>query len=423
MCDVYYNCEFCLAAPGSASHGSGLYSIGSVPTERFSSSSCGLRSLDNEVWDIYGREPLSSSHHLLKDPDTITMQDAERSPGTLRFRGWVYQERMLAPRTIQFLEQELSWDCRRETACECGMMGHDVGFEASMGEKKIKFVSELQSVLPERHASRWREVVSSYTSLYLTKESDRLPAIAGVTRTFEQTRKPRSTCHAGIWSDTAAHDLSWRVFDLHSQRKIWSKERCKTRILGVPTWSWASVYASVDYYAGVDYYTKHFEPLCRVLEMGPPGLLSSLGTNQAHAQSQDLIIHGQLLPAAIVHCQDVHLEDVVGAEKNVRYTYALRFNGDKKTWRFHEDDDLRLPGADHVPHDTAVLCLALGKYQIHRTTLTHVAAQYSEQFDRYDSLVLQVVDACENKYRRIGLLNSSRVMWLQPTNTRTIYIC
>ena len=421
MCDVYQNCEFCLAAPGSASPGSGLYSVDSVPTERFCVSSNDIHGSNSKSWDVYGREPLSVSHNLLKDPDTVEMHDPERNPKTLRFRGWVFQERMLAPRTIQFLKHELSWDCRKETACECGMMSQDVGFEGSMGQKKIKFFHELQTIPSGRHATRWREVVSSYTSLYLTQESDRLPAIAGVTRMFEKARGSGSTCHAGVWSDTAAQDLSWRVLDRHLQKKLWTKERLQTRIPGQPTWSWASVYAAVNYFAGVGYQKASFDPLCEVIEMGPSGLIPKLDANQTNPQSQDLVIQGQLLPAELCSDRESYLEDSRDAKAEVRYSYALRFRGERGKWPFHEDDDL-----NHIPGDTTVFCLALGKYWLDRITLTRVmlTGQCADKFDRYDCLVLLPVgDASKNTYRRIGMIDISRQMWPRDINQSTVRIC
>lgn len=433
MCDVYYNCEFCLAAPGSASHSSGLYSVNSVPTEGFTGSSFDLHNSNVPFWNIYGREPLYSSHRVLQDPDSITMHHRERNPFTLRFRGWVYQERMLAPRTIQFLDRELSWDCRMDTQCECGMMRHEVGV-ATMGHKKISFVSELQGASAEVYAARWRRIVSSYTSLYLTKEEDRLPAIAGVTRMFEQIRGVESRCHAGIWSDTAVHDLCWLVWDLDDQRKTWAEERSHARIRGAPTWSWASVNAYVGYFSTLGSYNHVFQPLCEVLDIEEPVVVQSLeeeddddddNDNGIHDQAQILTIRGYLLPASLVYQEDIYLEDTKEAQECVSHTYALRFKGKNKTRRFDEDDILRLPGNRHVPNGASVFCLVLGRDQLDVSILEAFPAldRSPDQSDSYHSMVLTVVDASENKYRRIGLISSMKEWLPEFTQEQIVRVC
>jgi hypothetical protein len=39
-------------------------------------------------------------------------------------RGWVYQERLLCPRVVHFIQTEIRWECRALKRCECRASDH-----------------------------------------------------------------------------------------------------------------------------------------------------------------------------------------------------------------------------------------------------------------------------------------------------------
>ena len=79
----------------------------------------------------------------------------------------------------------------------------------------------------------WYSIVQKYSGLAITRESDRLPALAGIATIF--SAKLESLYLAGIWQDDLTAFLSWSQSPLHtaSGRSL--------RIPSLPTWSWASL--------------------------------------------------------------------------------------------------------------------------------------------------------------------------------------
>jgi hypothetical protein len=86
----------------------------------------------------------------------------------------------------------------------------------------------------EHLADRWREAVTEYSDLKLTRKSDRLPAISGLAEIMGQLR-PQSGYLAGLWRDTLFADLCWKV-----------RKPQAARSRG-PSWSWSSLEGGVSY--------------------------------------------------------------------------------------------------------------------------------------------------------------------------------
>lgn len=86
----------------------------------------------------------------------------------------------------------------------------------------------------EHLADRWREAVTEYAGLKLTRKSDRLPAISGLAEIMGQFR-PQSGYLAGLWRDTLFADLCWKV-----------RKPQAARSRG-PSWSWSSLEGGVSY--------------------------------------------------------------------------------------------------------------------------------------------------------------------------------
>ena len=356
MSKIYQNCVICLASPGSESHSSGLYSNHSVDIEGFSSNDVTTANhfgSGGQTWDVFACEPLD--HYTLEDPSEIPTEN--HRPYTLKFRGWVYQERMLAPRFLHFLDKELAWDCRTESMCECGAQR----WRSSMGYKKLAFSSELQSA-SRGVASVWRGIVESYTKLYLSYEKDRLSAVAGIAQVFQKQRAPGSEYFAGVWSDSAVQDLLWEVWD----ERLGPKQ---ARSEAVPSWSWASV----SVWVGYPTFHDEFEELCTILDMGKSGFLPA-----KTIEEQILIAHGFLLPATLEYQEEEE-------GRNSR-PYTLRLLDSQEVMPFIEDDSVHLPGDHHVDSGATVYYLVMGK----------------DPRDFYYSIILKAVSPSENKYKRIG---------------------
>lgn len=196
----------------------------------------------------------------------------------LSTRGWVFQERLLSPRTLHFSKHEMAWECRSTSECECSAN--------SVRSKQTASILKGFLVEPDRFHSIWREnIVPSYTSLDLTFKSDRLLAISGLVTAIGQFR--RGTYVAGLWKDSE-EDLLWYVSD--------TEAAAKTSAENVPTWSWAAVDGKVAFIAIKDYarFRKHVSLQLRNVVENPP----QYGTP---AYRPSLLVTGLLVTVYISH--------------------------------------------------------------------------------------------------------------------------
>ncbi|KAI0203400.1 heterokaryon incompatibility protein-domain-containing protein [Astrocystis sublimbata] len=142
-------------------------------------------------------------------------------------RGWVYQERVLSKRILHFTSQEVIWECLGKPQCECGWLDY----------RDLCHQSDILD-LP------WIEIVTQYSRMHLTEKTDRLPAIAGIAKSYADLHS--RTYLAGLWEETLAGDLLWLAGDQLRLSQMpgptYTPESLgpRDRPLVAPTWSWAS---------------------------------------------------------------------------------------------------------------------------------------------------------------------------------------
>lgn len=78
----------------------------------------------------------------------------------------------------------------------------------------------------------WGDLVSIYANCALTNESDRLIAMSGIAKTFQDATK--DTYLAGLWKKFIHSDLTWKA-DAGDGAEVLRSDSY------APTWSWASV--------------------------------------------------------------------------------------------------------------------------------------------------------------------------------------
>ncbi|KAM0599306.1 hypothetical protein ACHAP1_002947 [Verticillium nonalfalfae] len=111
-----------------------------------------------------------------KETEYSWADEPEAPRSILSTRGWVFQERILSPRTLHFSEFEMAWECRSICTCECSATSH----------RPYVYESLLKGLLvndddQEYFRDLWRvEVVQEYSRLALTFPQDRLIALAGL---------------------------------------------------------------------------------------------------------------------------------------------------------------------------------------------------------------------------------------------------
>jgi hypothetical protein len=191
---------------------------------------------DGSSYTIYSRIPFDF-HPADKSDSKLN-----RGGYPLMTRAWVYQERLLAPRVLYFGE-ELSWECREASTCECS--------EASHGIKHNHSLSLLPGSSTGKLHLQWQRMVEEFTWLQLSHEEDRLPAFSGLAQQYQHRLK--SAYLAGLWQGNLSADLMWFAYPESGSeaQRYYTKKPKKWR---APSWSWASVEGPIlfskDYHIG-----------------------------------------------------------------------------------------------------------------------------------------------------------------------------
>ncbi|TVY22392.1 hypothetical protein LHYA1_G008428 [Lachnellula hyalina] len=289
MADIYQNSFLTLAATASSNGMGGCFSDAKTdaPSEH---ELTGLQShigLDR----IVVRTKLQ---HWTWPPSKVSMK-----LHPLLQRGWAFQERILSPRVLHFCKDELVWECREESVCECGSLPalsetkkqsylprNETALRRAFGRKtwrrafgKIKItmfrrnkispkqrgLSRIAALLPRKHhshnrivyqeeasnvtnpekldaAENWHRVIEQYSSLSLTKQTDRLPALSGLAI---RSSPVLGEYLAGLWKHSFISDLLWRINKLEH-------DIVRPTEYIAPSWSWASVAGPVSFWPEPD---------------------------------------------------------------------------------------------------------------------------------------------------------------------------
>ncbi|RTE83590.1 hypothetical protein BHE90_001850 [Fusarium euwallaceae] len=183
-------------------------------------------------------------NYLLWDESAL-QHDFESA--TLTQRGWVFQERLLAPRILQFGKIQVYWGCSELFATEAWPQG----VRLAAGEP-LRFGTDLDALdktacmeippiskwhqgsvnlLSQEPVAVWECLVVQYSKTELTYGEDKLVALSGVAKLFQQTFKDRYL--AGMWWSTFPRLLCWR--------RGWEKGATVRPDYRAPSWSWASI--------------------------------------------------------------------------------------------------------------------------------------------------------------------------------------
>lgn len=214
MASVYSNARLTLAAASARDSRDGLFSSAPAPEKR----RVDTRGIDVGDRELYVRQVLP---HFASDK--FGWVESANLP--LLGRGCVLQERLLSRRILYFSERELFWECMESIWCECGGIRSDETRKAPV-MKKSEF------------GASWHRIIEAYTSLNLTKQSDKLPALSGIASQFH-ILLGKHTYLGGIWNNDLPDGLQWSV--------------CEDEILvartklHAPTWSWSAVPNRVEF--------------------------------------------------------------------------------------------------------------------------------------------------------------------------------
>jgi hypothetical protein len=181
-------------------------------------------------YDCYSQDSLPNSpekgHMLISEQKTSWDKLAQAS---LNRRAWVMQERALSRRILDYAEDQLYWECQKETCSE--------NKQISDGKTLHTIIQPLDFFHkePQLH-SNWYGLLSEYTNTALTREENRLPALAGIARFIERVTGDRSV--AGLWKS----DLHFGLLSISVDSDMKNPKTVRA-----PSWSWASCEGPIMY--------------------------------------------------------------------------------------------------------------------------------------------------------------------------------
>ncbi|EFQ28241.1 heterokaryon incompatibility protein, partial [Colletotrichum graminicola M1.001] len=221
----------------------------------------------------WGSDDLSNHFYLIDAPSDKPYEHSQ-----LYSRAWVFQEFLLARRTVDCGREQLFWRCDELMASEenpVGLAGdfspypyhyefshparevlkkqaHNASLKLMVGKMKLWEAeyqhwtrgfgedSKYQIYMYSREGSPsvfWARLVDQYSSMSITKEEDRLTAIAGVADAF---RPFLGEYYAGMWKNLLPLYLVWKIKS--ESGSCWEPSPCKRpSSKRGPTWSWISL--------------------------------------------------------------------------------------------------------------------------------------------------------------------------------------
>ena len=330
MIKYYGQCYVCIAATNVSGPDSGL-----EIAERPSAIRASGVDQDDIPYSLlaYPRDLVSSIPHFSR-ADKATVQN--NFP--LMSRGWVLQERWLAPRTLHFCGKEVVFECTEGLKCECGHANDT--FLLRGDEGRLMSIENMRDgvVLRRKREDqlRWTEFVSAYTTLNLTFATDHLPAISGLARHFLERRGDNHPGQylAGLWRNSLHEELVWfrgePLLQYRDRPQSNDDEKSAATLLSpvdqkskiekyiAPSWSWASILDAVTYRSPGDGRTA----LCEVLETH----IALDGTDEfgSVAKGCSLKVQGRLSRSAWSlfregDLTEYMLSDITGTQRMDRY--------------------------------------------------------------------------------------------------------
>jgi len=212
-----------------------------------------------QLWEDYitlniegipGQAPAPEKHIQCKIGNLLFWEQSV-DEASVNKRGWVLQERLLAPRVLHFCQDQIAWECRERVVAESSIGGYPI-FRPGAGD--IEPVRGLMSLVPHQDGKAlqeanvkesdpykcWQRVVERYSKTKLSEPGDKLIALSGIANTI--SRQIGDTYVAGMWKKHLASQLLWRVDPVYENGKFkYLSERSED--YRAPTFSWAAVEA------------------------------------------------------------------------------------------------------------------------------------------------------------------------------------
>jgi hypothetical protein len=147
----------------------------------------------------------------------------------------------------------------------------NLNLEDNIPNRGLRFSTKIKSISSD--LDFWQKLVTKYTRASLTRESDRLVAIAGVGKHLQSLTNDDYL--AGLWRRDIEKQLLWEVsesddhkpiigFSHHRPINFKPQTSYRPRNYRAPSWSWASVEGGVEWLWGI---SKRAEMLVEVTDV------------------------------------------------------------------------------------------------------------------------------------------------------------
>jgi hypothetical protein len=165
------------------------------------------------------------------------------SEAPLNKRGWVFQERILAPRIIHFTKTQVFWECHSLEASE--ILPQGLPSEPLRLDKGVETSSQSNK---GQVGLRWYELVEGYSRTELSFGDDRLLTVSALAKQCCLGMGLDSSDYlAGMWKKDLPLSMLWSQrfhLDVVTSKSTVNVERTMKH---APSWSCASILTEVDF--------------------------------------------------------------------------------------------------------------------------------------------------------------------------------
>jgi hypothetical protein len=182
-------------------------------------------------------EPSTKHRYEVVPPCTphCLLHSFDKARYHLDTRAWVFQERILSPRTLHFTRNFVHLECKTELSCEATLGADDCHHSGAVAKADYQALFSmfgpggLDDSVGDGFLAFWHELIRRYSTTSLSRKSDLLVALAGLAQQVQTNSQ--LTWSFGLWREYLLRDMLWYV---RGGRGAPCRERA-------PTWSWASI--------------------------------------------------------------------------------------------------------------------------------------------------------------------------------------
>ena len=361
-----------------------------------------------EVLHPYTESPtrIFYRRQLAHSPESLqTQREGEVTSGDAAWplceRAWTFQEELLSARILFYGPEEIIWQCNTTLCCQCGTI-NPAQINADTSFVKAYYASGMSSSKnfvgsPMDHQkslqSMWYKLVLGYSSRFLTKESDRLPALSGLMKQIQAAGL--APLVAGVPANNVHPWLLWKSLSR-------SKEERVTASYIAPSWSWLSHPSGNRLLFQDRWLSKVSEGLDFVLE--PIAQVLDITAEPAGLDPTGALKSGRLILYSFAYACKIEASDFPGVPwwagldlRRGRYKFVNNdgsFNFDSMSYQIQ---------LDYQQHTSLKLTLARALYESPQEVLCVLVSRTPAMDGDSDNVFGLVLRAVERSvYERVG---------------------